>query len=125
MSRDGGQTFAPVTGVIHLEATTDLSAYAVRSGRESARVSARFQRLPHDWTLTLGTRYAHQYPAGGDGALIDGLRGRKEWWTGDWQGYGPVNVEATIDLGKATPIHTVRATFQYHRHKNQVKYQVR
>jgi hypothetical protein len=112
VSRDAGKTFVPLAAPMRLDATTDLLAYAVRAGRESARVHATFQRLPHDWTLTLATRYdERRYPAGGDIALIDGLHGRTQWWTGDWQGYGGVDVDATVDLLRPTPVHVVRVGF--------------
>ncbi len=110
VSTDDGKTFAPYTAPIHVERTSDLVAYAARDGRESPRIRAHFLRVPHDWTIHLATRYASQYPATGDAALIDGLHGREAWWTGDWQGYDG-DVDATLDLLAPTDLHVVRVGF--------------
>ena len=45
------------------------------------------------------SKWAPQYAAGGNIALIDGIRGPKDWRTGGWQGYHGTDVLATVDLG--------------------------
>ncbi len=62
-------------------------------------VTARFTRIAGDRSITLGSSYAAQYSGGGNTALIDGLRGGKDFRAGEWQGYRDQDVTATVDLG--------------------------
>ena len=70
-------------------------------------VSARFTKIDSDLNIKLGTPYANQYAAGGDNALIDGLRGGRDFRTGEWQGTEGQDVLATIDLGKVKKLKRV------------------
>lgn len=65
-----------------------------------APVSGRFNKVDSSRTITLESTYANQYSAGGDNALIDGLRGGNDFRTGAWQGYEGQDVVAMIDLGE-------------------------
>lgn len=59
-----------------------------------------------------GSSYYSGYTAGGDSALVDGLRGG--WTYGDkrWQGFlGSNGVDVVIDLEKLTPIKSINADF--------------
>ncbi|HEX2617619.1 MAG TPA: GH92 family glycosyl hydrolase, partial [Flavobacteriales bacterium] len=64
-----------------------------------APVVAHFTRREHDRSIHLDSRYADQYAAGGEQALVDGLRGGNDFRTGEWQGYHDTDLVATIDLG--------------------------
>jgi hypothetical protein len=110
-SRDAGKTWETYEKPTRVKDTTDILAYCVRGKRESQRISARFLHVDKDWKVTLGTKYANQYSGTGDGALVDGLRGSKEWRAGDWQGYQGVDLEITLDLGEVREITAVRTTF--------------
>ena len=61
-------------------------------------------------TYAPGTEYYSGYTAGGDDALVNGIRGG--WTYGDklWQGFLK-GVDVTIDLEKETPIKEVNADF--------------
>ena len=61
-------------------------------------------------TYAEGTKYYAGYAAGGDDALVNGIRGG--WTYGDklWQGFLK-GVDVTIDLEKETPIKEVNADF--------------
>ena len=61
-------------------------------------------------TYAEGTKYYSGYTAGGDDALVNGIRGG--WTYGDklWQGFLK-GVDVTIDLEKETPIKEVNADF--------------
>ena len=61
-------------------------------------------------TYAEGTEYYSGYTAGGDDALVNGIRGG--WTYGDklWQGFLK-GVDVTIDLEKETPIKNVNADF--------------
>jgi predicted alpha-1,2-mannosidase len=95
-----------------IERDTVVKARAIdRSGNGSFVVTANFHRIPHDWTITLLSSYSSQYPAGGNSALIDGIRGTTNWSSGAWQGYWEKDLVATIDLGKVERISKVGAGF--------------
>lgn len=70
-------------------------------------VPARFTKVEGRMTITLESPYAHQYAAGGDRALIDGLRGGRDFRTGEWQGFHDIDVVATIDLGAVKKLQRV------------------
>ena len=56
--------------------------------------------------------YAPQYAAAGDATLTDGLRGTWTYSDGRWQGFlGRAGVDATIDMGEPTEIHSITADF--------------
>lgn len=83
-----------------LRKSTTIKAFAI--GQESPAshmIEATFQRIPKNRRITLNTRYANQYSAGGDLALIDFKRGGENFRTGSWQGYEGEDIEALVDLG--------------------------
>ena len=58
-------------------------------------------------------RYHKNYPASGDGALTDGVRGGWANNDGRWQGFiGADGMDVVIDLGAVKPIKTVMCDFQ-------------
>lgn len=63
-------------------------------------ITAHFTRIEGGRTLKLESIYANQYSAGGDQALIDGIRGGTDFRTGEWQGFREHDLLATVDLGK-------------------------
>lgn len=92
--------------------TTTIKAIAVGgNGAKSLITSAVFQKIPHDWSVRLSSRYSSQYAAGGDLALIDGVRGDRNFSTGSWQGYQGQDFVAVIDLGKAREVRKLGAGF--------------
>jgi predicted alpha-1,2-mannosidase len=106
-------TSSPVFGkslVIHN--TTTVKAIAVGSnGAKSLITSAVFQRIPRDWSISIFSRYSSHYAAGGDLALIDGVRGNRNFSTGSWQGYQGQDLVAVIDLGKIQEVRKLGAGF--------------
>ena len=62
-------------------------------------------------SIKLETDYANQYNAGGNDALIDGIKGARDFRTGAWQGYQDQDVIAIVDLGKVRPIGTINVNF--------------
>ena len=92
--------------------TTTVKAIAVGSnGAKSLITSAVFQKIPHDWSIRLFSRYSSQYAAGGDLALIDGIRGNRNFSTGAWQGYQGQDFVAVIDLGRVQEVRKLAAGF--------------
>jgi hypothetical protein len=95
-----------------IEADTIVKALSVAAdGSHSLVATASFHRIPHDWKISLETSYSSQYTGGGDNALIDGLRGTKNWSGGGWQGYQGKDFVAVVDLGNVRDVSKVGAGF--------------
>jgi len=61
--------------------------------------------------ITLTNNYDERYRAGGENALIDGVRATENLRDGLWQGYEGVDFEAVIDLGEEKEIYKVSPRF--------------
>jgi hypothetical protein len=95
-----------------IDKKTIVKALAIgANGRQSPVVTGSFHRIPHDWKLTLLSDYSSQYTAGGDSAMIDGIRGTMNWTSGAWQGYWEKDLVAVVDLGKVQRVSEVGAGF--------------
>ena len=91
-----------------LRDTTTMRVVARRSnGDASLPFEVAFHKIPDALTIKLSARYATQYSAGGDDALIDGLRGSLDFRDGRWQGYRGTDLEVLIDLGSVQQIRRV------------------
>ncbi len=89
-----------------------VSARAFRPGRTPGPVcTGTFKKLVHGRKIRLLSHYANQYSAGGDFALIDGIRGKKDFRTGLWQGYEGQDFDAIVDLGEVRPLERVAVGF--------------
>ena len=86
---------------IIIHQTSTVTVFAQREdGIKSAPIVATFQKIQKNRKIIINTRYAPQYSAGGDIALIDFRRGTSNFRTGCWQGYEGVDLDVIIDLGK-------------------------
>lgn len=91
--------------------TVTLKAIALNSkGEKSLITTAVFQKTPHDWTIKIQSAYSSQYAAGGDLALVDGVRGNANLTTA-WQGYQGQDFVAVIDLGRIQEVRRLGAGF--------------
>nr|WP_321247397.1 GH92 family glycosyl hydrolase [uncultured Psychroserpens sp.] len=89
-----------------------LKVYAIDGGgHKSATVETHFYKIDPNLSITLDTKYANQYNAGGNDALIDGILGTQDFRTGTWQGYWDEDVIATVDLGSIKPISSIGINF--------------
>jgi putative alpha-1,2-mannosidase len=77
----------------------------------SLPVEARLNKMPHDWTVKIFSKYNRQYTGGGDTGLIDGIRGTTNFASGEWQGYQPDDLVAVIDLQRETEIRQLGGGF--------------
>jgi hexosaminidase len=57
------------------------------------------------------TNYSERYPAAGNNALTDGLRGSINHRDGLWQGFLGNDIDLIIDLGREMPVNSVQANF--------------
>ena len=92
---DGTRT-CPMNAPFTLSATSTVE---VDWHHSYTPVTARFTKMDGSRSIKLENQYANQYSAGGDKALIDGLRGGSDFRTGEWQGFREHDVLATVDLG--------------------------
>lgn len=98
--------FTRCTGRLMVHGTQTVQVTARRGENRSAVVSSRIARVNPDYKVSIKFPYANQYAAGGDRALIDGVRGEgADFRTGDWQGYHGKGAVVTVDLGA---VHRVR-----------------
>jgi hypothetical protein len=105
--RAGGGVWLPYEGPFTLDTATVIEAVALRTvpndggkGRRSKQERAQFIWIDGSRTMTLESAYAPQYAAGGEQALVDGLRGGNDYRTGEWQGFQGQHLLATVDLGR-------------------------
>jgi len=100
------------TAPFMIRESTTLRAFAYRYGYlESFAIEAEFNRIPPGRSITLATEYSPMYTAGGDFALIDGIRGGENFRTMVWQGYQGVDIDAVVDLGGTQRINRISAGF--------------
>ena len=89
----------------------NLSVYAEKNDVKSAIITTDFYKIDPNIKIDLKTKYANQYNAGGDNALIDGITGTEDFRTGTWQGYWNEDVIATVDLGSKKEINEMAINF--------------
>jgi predicted alpha-1,2-mannosidase len=73
--------------------------------------TARFFKIPHNYTISIQSKYNPQYTAGGDQGIIDGMQADENWRKGGWQGYQAQDFECVVDLQKNMSIFQVNASF--------------
>ena len=88
--------------------STSLQYVAYNSSTGYSKLgTSTFNKIPAGRKIKLLSKYANQYSAGGDEALIDNIVGANDFRTGAWQGYEGVDLNAVVDLGKTTEVHSV------------------
>lgn len=92
---------------------SEVLTYAVdrNNGRKSYIAKSTYLKISKEYKVTLLSAPGQSYTAGGPEALIDRIRGEKNWRLGKWQGYQGQDFEAIIDLGKETEIQKISAGF--------------
>ncbi|CAI8295874.1 MAG: Uncharacterised protein [Flavobacterium sp. SCGC AAA160-P02] len=88
-----------------------LSMYAQKGDKKSAIITTDFYQIDPNIKIDLKTKYANQYNAGGDNALIDGILGTEDFRTGTWQGYSDTDLYAVVDLGQEKSISNIKISF--------------
>ena len=101
-----------------LSAVADLQKKGYHSFDLSKEIGSRPESLQPVSHLALGKKviynspYSPHYPAQGNTALTDGIRGDWTYGDGSWQGFISDNrLDVTIDMEKETPIHSITAAF--------------
>jgi predicted alpha-1,2-mannosidase len=88
-----------------------VKLYSEKGELKSPVLTTPFYKIDPNLSITLESEYANQYSAGGNDALIDGIRSTKNYRTGSWQGYWNTDLVATVDLGRLKPINTISINF--------------
>lgn len=88
-----------------------LNLYSEKGDLKSPVLTTPFYKIDPNLSITLDSEFANQYSAGGNDALIDGIRSTKNYRTGSWQGYHDTDLVATVDLGSQKEISTVSVNF--------------
>ena len=57
------------------------------------------------------TKYSEKYSGGGQGALVNGLRGSLDYLDGNWQGFEGKDLEVLIDMGSLMNLKSVEISF--------------
>lgn len=94
------QKFYEDTDAIFIDKTTTVRAYAMTENGESSVVSATLVKKDPNLTINILSEYANQYAAYGDMTMIDGIRGGREYRTGDWQGYWAQDLQVELTFKK-------------------------
>ena len=101
-----------------LSAVADLQAKGYHPFDLKKEIGSRPESLQPVSHLVLGKKviynspYSSHYPAQGNTALTDGIRGDWTYGDGSWQGFISDNrLDVTIDMEKETSIHSVTAAF--------------
>ena len=90
---------------------TQVKLYSEKGDLKSPVLTTPFYKIDPNLSITLESKFANQYSAGGNDALIDGIRSTKNYRTGSWQGYWDQDLIATVDLGSEKKISTVKVNF--------------
>ncbi|MFO7791314.1 MAG: GH92 family glycosyl hydrolase, partial [Bacteroidales bacterium] len=98
-------------GDFYVSESCKIKAIACTEEDQSGVVTASFTKLDKNTGIHLRAEYSNQYSAGGDKALIDGIRGGNNFRTGRWQGYKGQDVEAIVDIGSEKPVSVIGAGF--------------
>jgi predicted alpha-1,2-mannosidase len=88
-----------------------LATAKTATGSAGKPSTAIFKKITASAHLTYIINYDNQYTGGGNLALLDGIRGLKDFRTGSWQGWQGANMELLIDLGETKRVNAVRAGF--------------
>ncbi|MCI0692492.1 GH92 family glycosyl hydrolase [candidate division KSB1 bacterium] len=102
----------PYRQPITLRTSTTVKAFAVKAGMRPSKIeTAKFLAIPEKRKIQLHTSYSPLYAGGGDGALVDFIRGNTNFHSGAWQGYEHYDLHAVIDLGEVRAINRIAAGF--------------
>ncbi len=99
LTQPGNGNFREYTKPIRLNGSRKIRYYAGKDSLTSPIIEAHFYRLSRNRKVISISTFANQYSAGGESALIDEVRGDRDFRTGGWQGYEEKDLIVEIDLG--------------------------
>jgi predicted alpha-1,2-mannosidase len=106
-----GSEFELYESPISISEPIKLSVNAVKDHKISHTLTTEFYKYDKNMSIVLEHNYANEYSAGGNDALIDGMKGTQDFRSGSWQGTQKEDVVATVDLGSSKEVQQVRTSF--------------
>ena len=103
--------FHPYKEPFSLNEDSTLEFYAENERGKSEVLQTQFYKVDPNRSIELFSEYANQYNGGGPNALIDGIKGARDFRTGAWQGYQGTDVEFIVDLGELRTIQSISVSF--------------
>ena len=88
-----------------------MKLYSGKGDLKSPVLETPFYKIDPNLSIKLESKFANQYSAGGNDALIDGIRSTKNYRTGSWQGYHNQDLVAIVDLGSEKVIYNLKVNF--------------
>lgn len=103
-----GKSYKAYEQAFFITEEAQISAYAKNNEKKSFTVKdARYIKIKGGKSIQLLSKYSNQYSAGGGDALINYLKGTKDFRTGYWQGFYDTDFSAIVSLTKAETIHKI------------------
>ncbi|HCT29520.1 MAG TPA: glycosyl hydrolase family 92 [Bacteroidales bacterium] len=97
---------------LSIKQSSTVTAYSIdKDGNKSYIIEGNFFRYNSDKTISIKSTCSTQYDGGGPNALIDGIRGAKNFRLGGWQGYQGQDFVAIIDMDTTKAISKLGAGF--------------
>jgi predicted alpha-1,2-mannosidase len=106
-----GSEFELYESPIPISEPISLSVNAVKDDKISHTLTTDFYKYDKNMSVVLKHTYANEYSAGGNDALIDGMKGTQDFRSGSWQGTQKEDVIATVDLGSSKEVQQVSSSF--------------
>ncbi|MEA1875877.1 MAG: GH92 family glycosyl hydrolase [Bacteroidota bacterium] len=101
----GYGNFRKYSRPIRLTRGRKIRFYASKDSLISPVSEALFYKLSSSRKVLSLSPYTNQYSAGGQNALIDQVRGARDFRTGAWQGFEGIDLLVEVDLGFNQTIH--------------------
>jgi hexosaminidase len=104
---------AAYTEPIVLDTTTTIRAGIFENGKLIEKVSVKTVAVHRGigGKIRYRTPFSSRYPAGGEIALVDGMKGTLGHGDGYWQGFEGDDADIVVDLGKPVPLTRITADF--------------
>ncbi|NLA23675.1 MAG: glycoside hydrolase family 92 protein [Bacteroidales bacterium] len=111
-SFDKNDDFIEYKEPLNINSDVKIFFYAKEEGKlPSKPIFSEYILVDGSRSVNLKTKYSSLYPAGGDDALIDRLKGKNDFRSGEWQGYSAQDFEAIVDLGSIKDIKSIETGF--------------
>lgn len=105
------EEFKPYEKPFTISEDTKVRLYSEKGDSKSPVLETPFYKIHPNLSIKLESEFANQYSAGGNDALIDGIRSSKNYRTGSWQGYHNQDMIAVVDLGSVKPIRSITSNY--------------
>ncbi|QJP33272.1 glycoside hydrolase family 92 protein [Nonlabens sp. Ci31] len=106
-----GSDFELYESPIPISEPIKLSVNAVKDDKISRTLTTDFYKYDKNMSIVLAHDYANEYSAGGNDALIDGMKGTEDFRSGSWQGTLKEDVIAMVDLGSSKDLNQISTSF--------------